>query len=46
MNARLTRLLLWDHERGSLPYDVLTAILLLLILLSPAGFWGDPMVGP
>ena len=39
------RLLLWDHPRGSLAYDVLCFVVLVLLLLTPAGFWGDPMVG-
>lgn len=36
------RLLLWDYTRGSLPYDVL-CVLLLLLLLIPPGWLGDPM---
>ena len=42
-----SRLLLWDYGRGSLPYDVLCVVLLLLIVLAPPGWLGDPMVtGP
>lgn len=47
MTARLTpvaRFLLWDYDRGSVPYDVLVALLLLLLIAVPAGWWGDPMV--
>ena len=38
------RLLLWDYPRGSLPYDVVVLVLLAMLLLVPAGFWGDPMM--
>ena len=38
------RLLLWDYARGSLPYDVLCALLILLMMLIPPGWLGDPMV--
>ena len=47
MTARLTpvtRFLLWDYGRASVPYDVLVALLLLMLLAVPAGWWGDPMV--
>ncbi len=39
----LARLLLWDHERGSLAYDVLLVLVLLFVLASPL-FLADPMV--
>jgi hypothetical protein len=39
------RLWLWDYPRGSLPYDLVVLLLLALLFLTPAGFWGDPMVG-
>lgn len=45
--ARLSlraRMLLWDFERGSLAYDLLCLFLVLLLLLIPAVWWGDPMV--
>jgi hypothetical protein len=42
--APVARLLLWDYGRGSVPYDVLVAVLLLLLIAVPAGWWGDPMV--
>jgi hypothetical protein len=38
------RLLLWDYERGSVAYDLLCLLILLLIFLVPPGFWADPMV--
>jgi hypothetical protein len=37
------RLLLWDYDRGSLPYDLLCLALLLLLVLVPGSFWGDPL---
>lgn len=37
------RLLLWDYARGSLPYDALCLVLLLLVLLVPPAWIGDPM---
>jgi len=47
VTARLTpvaRFLLWDYGRGSVPYDVLVALMLLLLIAVPAAWWGDPMV--
>lgn len=43
LSAR-ARLLLWDYSRGSLPYDLLCALLVLLMILIPPGWLGDPMV--
>ena len=40
------RLLLWDYARGSLAYDLAVAVVLLLILVVPGGFWGDPLWRP
>jgi hypothetical protein len=37
------RLLLWDYARGSLAYDLAFVIVVLLVLLVPGGFWGDPL---
>jgi hypothetical protein len=37
------RFLLWDYDRGSLPYDLLCLVLVLIVLAVPAVFWGDPM---
>ena len=39
------RFLLWDHERGSWPYDVVCLLLLLTLLLLPPGWLGDPLTG-
>jgi hypothetical protein len=41
--SRGARLLLWDYNRGSLPYDVLCVLLLLLLVLIPPAWIGDPM---
>jgi len=41
--SRLFRLLLWDFDRGSLAYDLAFVVAVLLILLVPGGFWGDPL---
>jgi len=40
------RLLLWDYARGSLAYDVALAVVLILVLLVPGGFWDDPLWRP
>jgi hypothetical protein len=40
----VARLLLWDYERGSLPYDLVCLIVLLLLLLLPPHWLGDPMI--
>lgn len=37
------RFLLWDYDRGSLPYDVLWLLLLLALLIVPASWWRDPL---
>ena len=39
----LTRLLLWDYGRASLPYDVLCLLLLLFLFLVPPAWLEDPM---
>jgi hypothetical protein len=39
------RLLLWDYARGSLAYDVALLVVVLLLLLVPGSFWGDPLCG-
>ncbi len=39
----LTRLLLWDYDRGSLAYDLLCLLAFLVLALAPPGFWGDPL---
>lgn len=40
----LARLLLWDYERGSLAYDLICLVLLLVLLSVPSAWWSDPMV--
>lgn len=40
----MMRLLLWDYERGSLPYDLLCLLIVLFILLAPAAWLSDPML--
>jgi hypothetical protein len=43
----LPRLLLWDYDRGSLAYEILCVVLLLILLLVPPAWLLDPMVvGP
>ncbi len=39
----LVRLVLWDYERGSLPYDIAFLLILLALFLVPAAFWADPL---
>jgi hypothetical protein len=39
-----SRLLFWDYARGSWPYDLLCVLLIALIALVPASFWGDPLI--
>ena len=39
----LVRFLLWDYERGSLPYEIALVLVLLALLLVPGTFWGDPL---
>jgi hypothetical protein len=37
------RLLLWDFARGTLAYDLALLAVVLIVLLVPGGFWGDPL---
>ena len=37
------RLLLWDYARGSAAYDLAFVVVVLLVLLVPGSFWGDPL---
>jgi hypothetical protein len=41
--GELVRLLLWDYTRGSLAYDLAFLAVVLLVLLVPGSFWGDPL---
>jgi hypothetical protein len=38
------RLLLWHYPRGSVAYDLVCLLLLLVLFLTPVSFWADPMV--
>jgi hypothetical protein len=38
------RPLLWDYERGALPYGVLCLVLLIIVLAVPPAWWGDPTI--
>ena len=46
MNGRSLRirLLLGDFERGSLPYDLLCLLLLVIVFAVPPSWWSDPMM--
>jgi hypothetical protein len=37
------RVLLWDYGRGSVAYDLAFVAVVLLLLVVPGGFWGDPL---
>ena len=37
------RLLLWDYARGSLAYDIAFVLVVMILLLVPGAFWGDPL---
>lgn len=39
----LRRLLLWDYERGSLAYELVCLLLLVLIAAVESAWLGDPM---
>ncbi len=41
--APRVRLLLWDYERGSVAYDIAFLVVVLIVLLVPGAFWGDPL---
>jgi hypothetical protein len=40
------RFLLWDYERGGLAYDLACLVMLVVLLLVPAAWWGDPLRSP
>ena len=43
----LVRTLFWSYERGSWPYDLAVAAIVLFVLLSPRSWFHDqPQVGP
>jgi hypothetical protein len=37
------RVLLWDFERSSVAYDLALLVVVLVLLLVPGSFWGDPL---
>jgi len=39
----LARFLLWDYERTSLAYEIALVLVILILLLVPGLFWGDPL---
>ncbi len=44
MKGGWSRLLFWEHERGSLAYDLLCLLLLAFLFLAPAGLLSDPLL--
>jgi hypothetical protein len=43
----LTRIAFWSYERGTWPYDVAVAAIVIFVLLSPRSWFHDqPAVGP
>src|ERR1700733_10895174 len=43
----LTRTIFWSFERGTWPYDVAVAVIVVFVLLSPRSWFHDrPPVGP
>ncbi|MBN2369050.1 MAG: hypothetical protein JXO72_01015 [Vicinamibacteria bacterium] len=45
--STLIRLLVWDYERGSLAYDLVCLLLMLLVFVLPPEWLRDPLViGP
>lgn len=41
--SHAARLLLWEHERGSLAYDLVCVAIVLFLLLAPSVWFADPM---
>jgi len=39
----LVRLVLWDYPRESLAYDLALLVVVLVLVLLPGSFWGDPL---
>lgn len=37
----LKGIVLWPHQRGTLPYDILCGVILVFIFLTPRSFWCD-----
>ena len=43
----LTRTVFWSFERGTVPYDIAVAVIVIFVLLSPRSWFRDrPPVGP
>jgi hypothetical protein len=42
--SRIARFLYWDVERGTLAYDILCLVVLLLLIVVSPCWLGDPMV--
>ncbi len=43
----LLRVVFWSYERGTWPYDLAVAAIVLFVLLSPRGWFRDqPQIGP
>jgi hypothetical protein len=42
-----SRIFLWTYERGTAPYDIAVALIVVFVLLSPRTWFHDrPMIGP
>jgi hypothetical protein len=39
----IARVLLWDYERGSIPYDLLVLLMIALVFLIPDTLLLDPL---
>jgi hypothetical protein len=43
----LSRIIFWSYERGTLPYDIAVAAIVVFVLLSPRSWFHDrPQMGP
>jgi hypothetical protein len=42
-----TRIFFWTYERGTAPYDIAVALIVVFVLLTPRGWFHDrPIIGP
>lgn len=42
-----SRIFFWTYERGTAPYDIAVALIVIFVLLSPRSWFHDrPMIGP
>jgi hypothetical protein len=47
MGRILSRIFFWTYERGTMPYDIAVAAILVFVLLLPRGWFHDrPQTGP